>query len=588
MNFADQQRLLKLMCDRLAEGQVSSWKDIAQVIQQIQTIQHVHKPSSREKFFEQVGRGSAFITFAIGLDGVSIEIAKYARALEVLGIPGVRTPVHLIAGHFHPHADALMQPRWERFTIEGINGWDKWAQGEPFEALFFEDLAEGSQRSGELAAAMYRQARHIAATFGRYVVDKHIGLLIPVNAASNPGNLALALALVFVTEALGIFVLNSNHDFYWEGGRPPSERQAGDEAGVRDHFFHNIDHRPFFSLLEALYPWKGRRWLQVNINALQAHRLIEEFGFAPERVVQISTCVGDKLLDEFKPADVYSARVRMAHILSNGYPLIKVRSLKEHQKGLRKWMGKQKPRVIGARSKLMLDLANEKLIYLLQPTRVIARKRIERDVALIHALLKNGPLRDKFDTDPRCRIVLHITGPTPREHRSDLAIILHRYQVLIDDLPASISERVFLAFSVGRGEHPGFQKKGFAPLTIIDLYRLATAVLFPSETEGRGLPIIESAAVGVPIVSSRYAPVEVFDHVIGEHLAEDQRIQYLKFPDGKFSKAFLEAAANLLLRPEISTQWQTHNRKAVKMRYSEDALRSSLHQILCQLYEVST
>ena len=78
----------------------------------------------------------------------------------------------------------------------------------------------------------------------------------------------------------------------------------------------------------------------------------------------------------------------------------------------------------------------------------------------------------------------------------------------------------------------------FDPLNITDLYRLATAVLFPSETEGRGLPIIESAAIGVPIISSRYSPEEVFDSVIGEHLPEEQRIKYIHFPEGEFSTRF--------------------------------------------------
>jgi glycosyltransferase involved in cell wall biosynthesis len=184
--------------------------------------------------------------------------------------------------------------------------------------------------------------------------------------------------------------------------------------------------------------------------------------------------------------------------------------------------------------------------------------------------------------------LLHITGPTPREHGKDLKAILERFDELIEDLPASISERVFLAFSVGRGEHPVFQEKGFAPLDITDIYRLATAVLFPSETEGRGLPIIESAAVGIPIISSRYSPEEVFEGVIGEHLAEELRIRYIEFPQGAFSKDFLDQVAALLLQPGNHTDWHAHNREAVRKRYSKEALRASFDTLLGQLYEVST
>lgn len=587
MSFADKQALLKQMTSFLARAQVSSWEDISEVIEQLQQVKNQPKPPAFQDFLNVVDQGSAFLTFAIGLDGVSIEIAKYARALEARRGEKKPSDIHLIAGDFHRQADNLMKDRWRRFEIDGINGWDKWGGGKYFDALYRQDLEEDSQPASELATQIFEQAVDIAEKLGDYLTENEIDLLIPINVASNPGNLALALALVFVTESLGIYVISSNHDFYWEGGMPPGERQPGEEPGVRDHFFRNLGNKSFFSLFQSLYPWNGRRWLQVNINTLQSQRLVEEFGIPSERVAGLSTSVGDKLLEEFTPEDVQSARLRMAHILSNGKPTVKVRALKKHRLGLRTWMGKQKPYVIGAHKNIYLDLTSERLIYLLQPTRVVARKRIERDVELIHALLRAGPLREEFDADPACRILLHITGPTPREHRQDLSTILQCYEEMIEDLPSSISERVFLAFSVGREAHPVFQQKGFAPLNITDLYRLATAVLFPSETEGRGLPIIESAAIGVPIISSRYSPVEVFDSVIGEHLPEEQRIQYIEFPEGEFSQAFLYLVADLLLRPEIKTRWQTHNRNAVRMRYSDAALRASFQDLLQQLYDTS-
>jgi glycosyltransferase involved in cell wall biosynthesis len=576
------------MVDLLTSEKIASWDEITGVIERIQELQHHPKPASFEEFRKVANRGVAYITFAIGLDGVSVEIAKYARTLEAQLASDKRSGVHLIAGDFHPQADALMQPHWRRLQIDGINGWDKWAGGVYFRALYRKDLAEGSQQSAELAAQLFGQAQSIAQELGRYLLEKDVDLLIPINVASNPGNLALALAVVFVTEALGLYVLNINHDFYWEAGMPASERPLDEEPGLRDHFFLNRANEIFFFLFQSLHPWNGRRWLQVNINSLQSNRLVEEFGFTPEKVARISTSVSSKMLEDFTPEDVRSARLRMAHILSNGNAVIRPRSLKKHFKELPKWTGKQKPRVIGARKNLLLDLTAEGLIYLLQPTRVVGRKRIERDVALIHTLLSQGPLREQFDADRERRMLLHITGPTPREHGKDLAAILDRYGALIDDLPASIGERVFLAFSVGRGEHPVFREKGFAPLDITDIYRLATTVLFPSETEGRGLPIIESAAVGIPIISSRYSPEEVFDGVIGEHLPEELRVRYIEFPEGGFSRDFLDQVAALLIQPGISRDWRTHNRNAVRLRYSKEALRASFEKLLAQLYQVST
>ena len=138
---------------------------------------------------------------------------------------------------------------------------------------------------------MYEQAGIIAKRLGKYFIANQISLVIPVNVASNPGNLALTLGLVLATESLGIYVLNSNHDFYWEAGKPFSDREPGEKPGVRDHFFRNIKNKSFFSLFKMIYPWNGNRWLQVNINKRQSRRLINKFGFPEEKVFEISTCM---------------------------------------------------------------------------------------------------------------------------------------------------------------------------------------------------------------------------------------------------------------------------------------------------------
>ncbi len=83
-----------------------------------------------------------------------------------------------------------------------------------------------------------------------------------------------------------------------------------------------------------------------------------------------------------------------------------------------------------------------------------------------------------------------------------------------------------------------FQKNSFEPLTIEAIYRMADAVVFPSETEGRGLPIIEASASGIPIICSQYRPREVFSDVIGEKLPKELRIQYTLFPEGRFHRLF--------------------------------------------------
>jgi glycosyltransferase involved in cell wall biosynthesis len=573
------------MAGLLGDAVVSSWEDITREVEGIAACYQEPLPPSREAFLRSVSQGTAFLTFDFGIDGVSIEIAKYARVLEELYRPYDGAVLHFIAGDFSPEADAILKSHWSRCQIDGINGWSKWDDEKWFSALYFEEMPAGSLRSSEVAAEIFRQAREIAGKLGDYLVANKIRLLITVNVASNPGNLALTLALVLITEALGITVINSNHDFYWDGGRPTAERKPGEPPGVRDHFFRNVHNQPFFSLFRRLYPWQGRRWLQMNINRRQSTRLVEEFGFPRERVYEISTCVSDKLFDDYTADDVKHARLRMANILSDGDTKICPTSLSEHESLLQRWMVAQIPQVIGARDRLTLDLIADDIIYLLQPTRVVARKRIERGVELIQALLQ-GPLRATFEQNPGQQLVLHITGPTPIEHLEDLETILEAYGELISNLPPPIANRVFLAFSGGRETHPSFEEQYFDNMNIGDIYRMATAVLFPSETEGRGLPIIESAAVGIPIICSRYQPEEVFAEVIGEDLPEAFQIRYLLFPEGDFLEPFLAEVTELLTRPESWAKWREHNRHAVRDRFSVAALSMALKQILDRSYEL--
>ena len=91
--------------------------------------------------------GVAFVTFAFDIDGVSMEIAKYAQCFEEM-FPGI--PVHCIAGNFGAKADAVLDPTWNRFVLDGADGWDKWHGGTWFHQLFYEDLpptANGRARS---------------------------------------------------------------------------------------------------------------------------------------------------------------------------------------------------------------------------------------------------------------------------------------------------------------------------------------------------------------------------------------------------------------------------------------------------------
>lgn len=569
---------------RLNAVDVHDWADISVLLAELQASSTTSRPDWNS-FRNNIAGGIAFLTFDFGIDGVSIEIAKYAKALEGLFPEHKDHLIHVIGGDFHPQADSVLQPGWNRYHIPGINGWSKWDGGKWFAGLFYEDMPTGSPESQALAKEIMRQALHIAEQLGSYIERNNIALLIPVNIHSNPGNLALALASVIVTEILNMAVINSNHDFYWEGGKPARERTEGEPPGVRDHFFRNVGNQDFFSLLTKLYPWKSPRWLQVNINRLQSNRLVESFGFSRNEVAELSTSISDTFLKPYTKDDVRHARVRMAHILSNGQSELDTTAIQDHLANLSSWMKDQHPCVLGLRAGLRVDPESPELLILLQPTRVIARKRIEKDVQLIRALLDYPPFRTSFETNADMQLMLHITGPTPIEHQADLEVVLHAFQDLLQAAPPDIVERLFLTFSVGTETHPSFEEKSFKPLTIETIYHIASAVVFPSQTEGRGLPIVEASASRIPLICSIYEPAEVFADVVGEGLPEEEQIRYTLFPEDGYPESFLDDVTRLLLHPEDIQERLDHNYRAVSLRYRTEAMTRTFDNLIQELWE---
>ena len=569
-----QERFVGTM-DFLKSAAPSNWTDITKILKQVKSKAQTSLTLSTNEFIELAANGTAFYTFGYGIDGVSIEIAKYAQALESLYQSQRRCAIYLIGGGFSPQADSLMEQGWIQHKIEGIQGWAKWDQGKWFQALFYEDMPKRSKKSALLAKEIFSQAVRIAKSLGKYLLENNIRLLIPVNVASNPGNMASSLALALVSEALGLYVINSNHDFYWEGGKPKSKRKPGKRIGSRDHFFRNSENKPFFKVFEVLYPWDGDRWIQVNINKRQSRKLVRAYGFSKKKVFEVSTSVSDKFFEDYTPADIKLARIRMAYILSGGDMILHPISVEEHIADLKNWMANQTPCVLGHRAGLSVDPRSDGLFWFLQPTRIIPRKRIERDLELIGILLAEQSFLEYFNQNTNYKIILHITGPTPRDHYAYLRQLLQKFHALTNSLPTPIAERIFLAFSVGREDHASLRENNLQPLSIEEIYRAATMVLFPSSREGRGLPIIESSASGIPILSRRYRPVKVFDEVIGKGLSEEKQIHYTPFPEGNDNPAIINEIVSLLIQPQSFHARKQHNKDAVRVRYSREALTKS-------------
>ena len=66
------------------------------------------------------------------------------------------------------------------------------------------------------------------------------------------------------------------YDAIWSESNPDWEleiKKKGLKKGPRDFFFHNAHVGEFFSVIEMIYPWESRSWMNVNINRIQQNHL---------------------------------------------------------------------------------------------------------------------------------------------------------------------------------------------------------------------------------------------------------------------------------------------------------------------------
>ena len=112
---------------------------------------------------------------------------------------------------------------------------------------------------------------------------------------------------------------------------------------------------------------------------------------------------------------------------------------------------------------------------------------------------------------------------------------------------------------------------------------MADLALLPSDLEGRGLPLIESSASGVPIVCRRFKPHGVFSDIVGERLEDKDKIRYVEFKDEAFSPEDIQTITDVLFDPTVRESYVGHNYKAVQKRYAMTALQTSFVQYFKKL-----
>ncbi len=540
----------------------------------------IQRDGNYDDFKEELRTGGvAFLTFHYMVDGVTVEVDKYASLMR-RNIPGI--PIHYIAGEIDSKTVPFIQKDYMQKEIPELAGFNDW---ELYQDFYFTKLERGGPVYNALIGKLWSQTLDIVEKLGRYIEEEGISLLYILNVCSNPGNVAYALALVLLSEFLKIPVINNNHDFYWEGGMCSSDREkSGSRPGPRDFFFTNCHLGEVFSIIEMLYPWQSRTWINVNINKGQSEHLVRQNGHNPANVMEIGTAVDTTQYTKSDKRKNINTFIQLENILSRYGEQLLSYSVEDV---LAKELVAEKypqPVLIGDRTTRVEGFIKENII-LLQPTRIISRKRIETSFNLLLKMFQEEEMILRFRKTSHMKMTLLISGPIASGHYGYYKKLIERFRDLLNELDPELKKRVYLAFLFGELDREAFKEKFENPAGIAELYNISSLVLLPSKTEGRGLPIIEATACGTPIFCRRYEPEKVYSDVIGEHLGERDRLKVLEFKGKRISDNMVRRIADRIFFPNRYTDETRHNQRVVLKRYSLDALNENLYRVLQGLFQ---
>jgi len=570
------------MIKLLNQEKIKTWFDLGLFLDELKENNSVPAAEYNNSFKdfrkELKDGGIGFVTFGYSIDGVTIEIEKYAK-LYRKNIPGI--PIHYIGGGFKPEARKIIDEDTKIFVIKEAKGFDSWPLYYDF---FFTKLERGSREYNNLILKFWKEVLIISEKLGKYIEENNIKLLYIVNICSNPGNVSFALANVLVSEIMGIPVICNNHDFYWEGGnREIDIKEKGLEKGPRDFFFTNSHIGEFFSIIEILFPWESRSWLSVNINQSQSDHLIDKNGHNPANIDLIGTAVDTEEYKNPSKRIKINTYYQFEKILSRYENTLISYSVKDVIENKLVIKSNPRPILIGNKTKTNATFLAENIIFL-QPTRIIARKRIETGFRLISKMLENKEIIEKFKETGHLKLTMLVTGPIANGQFTYFNKILRKFSELLRSIDKDFQDKIYLAFLFSELDKENFLKRFKNPVGIPELYNIASLVLLPSETEGRGLPIIEAAACGVPIFCSRYFPENVYSNVLGEDMPEEDRLKVIEFDGKNINKEHVKNIFERVFFPYNFSDEYEQNIKAVDKRYSLEALNQNIKDINLRLY----
>jgi glycosyltransferase involved in cell wall biosynthesis len=370
-------------------------------------------------------------------------------------------------------------------------------------------------------AELYALADVIEDQLRRWIQANDIDFLIPQNVWSVAVNPSVAIAVTRIMREMGLSALAHNHDFYWER-----------VEGVC------LTCSTAVELADKYLPPHNPAARHVVINSLAQKEMAERKG--------IHAAVVPNVFDFDGPGwepDAYNADFR-------------------HRIGLR-----------------------DKDVFILQATRVVARKGIELAVDLVKALdspefraqLRRSGLYNGRAFDEDSRIILVLAGYV----RDDIGGGYVRH--LKEKIEEAGIDAIFIGDII---DHERRMENGRKIYSLWDAYIYADFVTYPSWWEGWGNQLLEAIRARLPIALYEY-PVYAAD-------IKDKGFRVVSFGDaiaGYDARGLVQVAPEIIQRAaqemlalltdaHLRAEVTEHNFEIARRYYSLEALHGYLQELL--------
>jgi glycosyltransferase involved in cell wall biosynthesis len=191
-------------------------------------------------------------------------------------------------------------------------------------------------------------------------------------------------------------------------------------------------------------------------------------------------------------------------------------------------------------------------IFILQPTRVVARKGIEHAIELVSHLGLKAKL-----------VISHASGDEG-----------YGYERRVRDYSKSLNvDTLFVCQIIG--EDRGITADGKKIYSLADIYPHADLVTYPSTFEGFGNAFLEAIYHRKPIVVNNYS-IYSFD-------IKPKGFKVIEF-DGYITEDTVQQTKEILKAPELCQEMVDHNYKLAIHHYSYSVLRQKLKSLLLDCF----